>query len=265
MGVALGRALVEQAQLLRASAQGQVAARDLRLGDRADPQQLSDYLQVGDQVVVAELHAEESVPVPDHGPGWLEGQRMVDRGGAAHQLAGHDGRGDGRDLLAEDLDHRDLRVEDARHHEALALEELGRLHEITLLEDQDPLVGPRRELRSHERSSCPGAHDDHVGLQHEAIGAAHDPGGLEAPAQGAVGHDAAPQDGSAVQKAMQMEQALNDPRLSGFRQVLERGEKPEEVIEAYAQDVLHEYGVDVAAVEEYLLSRHADAPVQSQE
>jgi hypothetical protein len=193
MGVALGRAVVRQAQGLHAPAQGEVAARDLRLRHGADPQQRSDRLQVGREVVVAELRAKDIVPITDHGPGRLEGQRMVDCGGATHQLAGGDDGRDGRDLLAEDLEHREFRVEDARHHEPLALEELGGLDEVTLLEDQDPLVGLRREFRGHERPAGPGAHHDHIGLQDKAIGAAYDPGGLEAFAQRAVGHDAAPQ------------------------------------------------------------------------
>jgi len=52
MGVALGRAVVRQTQGLHAPAQREVAARDLRLRHGADPQQRSDRLQVGREVVV---------------------------------------------------------------------------------------------------------------------------------------------------------------------------------------------------------------------
>ena len=57
MGIALGRAVVGHAQGLHASAQSEVAARDLRFRHGADPQQRSYRVQVGQQVVVAELRA----------------------------------------------------------------------------------------------------------------------------------------------------------------------------------------------------------------
>jgi hypothetical protein len=194
VGVALRRGVVEQAEGLRAPAQGQVAARDLRLRHGGDPQQLPDGRQVGLEVVIAEIRAVEIPPVPDYRPGRLEGQRVVDRRGPTHQLPGRANGGDGRDRLAKDLDFRELRVQDARHHQALPLEELGGLDELALLQDQDPLPGLGRELGGHERAARSRAHHDHVGLQNEAVGPVHDAGGLEAAPQGVVTHDAPPQD-----------------------------------------------------------------------
>ena len=134
----------------------------------------------------------------------------------------------------------------------------------TIQREDDPLI--KAEMERVLRQMQAEVQDQAAPHASVEVPAAEAPAAVAQEPVSAPSHDAAaPQDSPAVQKAMKMEQVLNDPRLSGFRQVLERGEKPEEVIEAYAQDVLHEYGVDVAAVEEYLLSRHADAPVQSQE
>jgi hypothetical protein len=105
VGVAVRNAVVAHAELLGAPPKGQVAAGDLRLRHRGDAQQLPDVVEVRDQVVVTELGAEPIVPVPDHRPRWLEGERVVDRRRAAHQLAGHDGGRDRRELHAEDLEH----------------------------------------------------------------------------------------------------------------------------------------------------------------
>src|SRR5262249_51904016 len=103
MGVAMGYTVMRHAKLLRTPPERELAARDLRLRHGGDPQQLPDVIEVRHQVVVAELHPQLVVPVADHWPGWLEGERMVDRRRAPNQLADRDsGRGRG-DLYPEDL------------------------------------------------------------------------------------------------------------------------------------------------------------------
>jgi hypothetical protein len=83
----------------------------------------------------------------------------------------------------------------ARHHHALALEELGGLNEVALLEDQNPLMGPCRQLGGHERSTGPGAHHEDVGLENEMVWSPHNAGGFEIGTKLVVRNDTASQVG----------------------------------------------------------------------